>query len=242
MSLKPGIRAVPSALAVCVAAALVGCGGDDDAAVTADERAASTAAVPGADSADAATADSGVAPGEAPTVAELQALAAGAAPAELTVSEPLVSDISSTVTTMYTGDGVMASVTLLPCDPFACWDLDGEITAEHEQNLKSMLSADALNDPNLVFEYGNVEPAPGYEAFFTYAFQFSRDGGSASGTNAYRLTYHDGRTWMLIDVQPEFGPLPETADEFQAQLDQATGASIAADVFAAYADGFTAVS
>lgn len=241
-------RFTPSLAAVCLAAALVACGGDDDD-TSADEPAAAAAAE-AAEPADTESGDDGgdsggateEPGGEPPTVTELQALAAGATPAGFTAEEPMVNETAGVVTTMYLRDGVMASVMLQPCDMFACWDLDGEITPDHEQNLRSMLSSDALNDPNLVFEYGNVEPAPGYEAFFTYAFQFARDGGSASGTNAYNLTYHDGRTWMMIGVQPEWGPLPETAEDFQAQLDQATGAAIAAEVFAAFADGFSAVS
>src|SRR5690606_19265536 len=118
-------------------------------------------------------------------------------------SEPRSSEATVMVQMGFEGEGLMGWVQLSPCDPFACWDLDREVDASHEANLKSMLPTNAMEDPDLVFEYGNVEPVAGYEAFYVYSFHFSRDGTSASGGNQYRLLYHDGRVVIAIDVQPE---------------------------------------
>lgn len=139
------------------------------------------------------------------------------------------------------GSGLSSVVTLAPCVPIVCWDLSGEITMEHEQNLKSNLAPVHLENPDLVFEYGNIEIASGYEAFFNYSFSFVADEGSKAATNSYHLVYHDGTNLISIQVTPEFGPLPDSADVFQMEMDQSKGEMAARTFFAAYMDAFEPV-
>ncbi len=225
----------------CVAALAAGCGGADDGtsatatgsgATTASAEAASLAAPDGTDT----SGDDG------PTVDELNAIAADAEVAGLEAGEATIGGSGNSVSVAYRGDGVEAYVTLTPCDPFLCWDLDGEIGAVQEENLRSNLASVHLENPDLVFEYGNVEPVPGYEAFSMYSFSFVVDGGSKAASNSYRLMYHDDAKLITIAVGPEAGFLPDTAEEFLAEMDQSTGATVARDIFAAYADAFDPVS
>jgi hypothetical protein len=136
------------------------------------------------------------------------------------------------------GTGLSALVTLSPCDPFVCWDLDAEVTAEHEANLKSNLSRIHIDNPNLVFEYGTIQIASGYEAFYVYSRSFVAEGGSTSTTNSYRLLYHDGTNLISLEVSPEFGPLPESEDALEMEMDQAKGEMAARGFFAAFAGAF----
>ena len=224
------------------------CGGDDDDGADAvDPVGASADSVgDGGETSETSTGTgteaAGADAGAAPTVDQLMAAAAAAEVDGLEADAPTEAAYGDNVQAAYHGDGVSAFVTVSACDPFLCWDLDGEVGPEHEANLRSALAPVHLENPDLVFEYGNVEPVPGYESFYVYNFSFIVDGTSKSAANSYTSTYHDDSAAITIRVQPEQGFLPETAEEFQAEMDQATGEAIAAKVLAAYTDLFRPTS
>lgn len=214
-------------------------GGGDDAAGSADDTGAPTTEADlvddGADDAADVGAD-GTAPG--PTVDELTSIAASAEVAGFDADEPTTAALGDSVQRTYRGEGLEAHVTLAPCDPFSCWDLGGPIGPDHEENLRSNLAPVHLANPDLVFEFGTVEAVPGFEPFFTYSFSFVAEDGSKAATNSYRLLHHDDVTLFTVQVSPEMGFLPDTADEYLAEMDESTGAALAADVLAAYAGAF----
>jgi len=225
--------------ATCVVAVAAACGGGDDTSDPAPDTGSAETAAPSAEAtSSSASAEADTGADDGPTVDELTALASDAEVAGFEAGEATPGGFGDTVSVTYRGDGVEAFVTLAPCDPFLCWDLDGEVGAEHEENLRSNLAPVHLENPDLVFEYGNVEPVPGYEAFSVYSFSFVAEGGSKAATNSYRLIYHDGAKSITISVQPESGFLPDTAEEYQSEMDQSTGEAVAGDVFAAYAEAF----
>jgi hypothetical protein len=136
--------------------------------------------------------------------------------------------------------GLSAVVKIAPCTPVACWDLEGEIGDDEEANLKSSLPQSHLDNSDLVFEYGTIEVASGYTAFFTYSRSFVSDGGSTATVNAYRLQYHDGSNAITIHVTPaRLTSLPDSADELEMQMDQSKGEMAARNIFAAFAAAFT---
>ena len=234
----------------CLAVLAGACGGDssdDDA--DADSGADSSeveapSATPdsesnGSVSADAGTADDAAASAETLTADELTAVAAGVSVPGLEAGEATPGGFGETASVMYSNDEVEAFVTLAACDPFVCWDLGGEVGAEQEANLRSNLAPIHLDNPDLVFDYGNVEPVPGYEAFYLYSLSFVQDGGTKAATNAYRLIFHDGVTSMTIVVNPVSGFLPDSAEAWEASMDRATAEAVANDVFAAFVDADT---
>lgn len=155
--------------------------------------------------------------------------------------DPVVGGGSPNVSVTYepreNGNGVTAVVTLATCNPFLCWDLDGDISSEHEQNLRSAIAPIHLDNPNLVFEYGPVQAAPGYDAFFAYFRSFVHQENTTATTNSYRMIYHDDANMISIMVTPA-GPIPASELELEMELDQSKGELTAKKFFAAYAQAF----
>lgn len=219
-----------SAVALAGALLLAGCGDDDSSS----DSGAGTGT--GADATTTTAAASGSADGSAWDRAALERVA-GTEVEGLTAGEPNVTDSQATVTHAGTVDGVEveAVVTLTPCDPFLCRDLSADLTAEEVDNVKSVLSRIHLDNPDLVFEHGNVDVS-GDTAFFTYARSFVDDDGSRAWVNTYRILRHDGTNAVAVQVTPPLGGFggPETAEELEASLPRDVAERVALDVAGAY--------
>ncbi|MFN8506813.1 MAG: hypothetical protein U0547_04520 [Dehalococcoidia bacterium] len=141
--------------------------------------------------------------------------------------------------TVANGARVTAVVTISPCDPFICINLDAANFKGKEPQLKTVLPEIHINNPALVFTIGNVELAPGYRGFFTYARSFVSNNGSTATANRYSVQYHDGtnQVAILLTAKSE-GPFPGSEAEMQRQLDQPSGESAARTVFAAFQPAF----
>lgn len=141
--------------------------------------------------------------------------------------------------TVANGARLVATVTISPCDPFICPNLDAATFKGKEPELKKVLPEVHINNPALLFTIGNVELAPGYRGFFTYARSFVRDGGTTATANRYSVQYHDGTNQLAILLGVKFeGPFPGSEPEMQRQLDQLSAESAARAVFAAFQPAF----
>jgi hypothetical protein len=137
------------------------------------------------------------------------------------------------------GGGLLAEVTVGPCAPEFCWDLQGQADVKAAQ-WKESLPERHRDDPDLALEHGLIGIAPGYEAFFLYTRSFTSSGASVGTVNGYSVQYHDGVNWISILVTPDNASLPDDAAELEAQMDQAKGEQAARTIFAAFESSFLA--
>ena len=228
-----GWHLAPALLAVFLAFALAACGGggdDDD-----DDDDAGNGGDGGSSSEETQTADAG---DRTPFTEEQIAELAMTDVEGYERSEPFVGPVSTTVGYTSDAEGLAVGVTLMECDPFACWDLEMEVTEQHEQNLRSTLSATLNDAPNLVFEYGTVELEPGRVGFFLYTRAFVQDGGSKVTTNRYQVFYHDNANHLTLSVGPDPSISPESEEHLLEMMSQEEGEAIAKKFFAAYSSEF----
>lgn len=157
--------------------------------------------------------------------------------------DPAIRASSATVT--FTGPPtgedaeLSALVNLSDCDPFICNDFDpNNLTEQEVDNLKSSLSRNAIENPDLIFEFGEVELAPGQTGFFTYARSLIIDGPSKSAANRYTASFNDGTNSFTVLVTARGAGVPDTEEALAAELDQAKGEAEAKKVFAGFASAF----
>lgn len=222
-------------LVVAALFALGACGGDDDD--TGDNGGGASP-----------TPTSGTTVSTTPTAEDLERLSQVDVPG-FTRSESRV--VASAANATYTwnektvGDGdILATARVAGCDPFICATLDPKDyeSAEAQRNLKSVLSTALIESPDLVWEFGSVELAPGKTGLHTYALGYLETTG-ASGTsrvsaNAYRAWYHNGNLHILIEVFSRGGESPRSLDDTTALMSKAEAEKAAKDVFAAFAGEF----
>lgn len=142
------------------------------------------------------------------------------------------------------GANILVTVRVAGCDPFICTSLDPKDyeSAEAQRNLKSILSTALIESPDLVWDFGDVELAPGKTGLHTYAAGYleSRDasGTSRVSANAYRAWYHDGSLHIFIEVFPRGGDSPQSLEDVKTLMSMAEAEQAAKDVFAAFAPEF----
>lgn len=220
--------AVVLALALSLGFASCGGGGDD-----AEEPGAST---------NATTASSTSRP--APAAQELLAAVSGAVPG-FTSSD--IRGSAAGATAMFTssattagGANVLVLVNVSACDPFVCGKLNPADyqSAESQRALKSTLPTAHIENPDLHWEFGAVQLAPGKSGLFTYALSYVETKDAAGGTtrisaDAYRAWFHDERTVIAMEVFSRGGQAARSAAELERNMSRNDAEAAAKAVFAA---------
>ena len=137
-----------------------------------------------------------------------------------------------------TTTALSALVTFQACDLFLCGDLAAELDDEQRANLRTLLPAIHIENPDLVEEIGPVELAGRTALGIYFRSYVAQDDGQATALS-YRATTHDGTNLIAVQVTPDFasaGGLADSAEELAARMAPADGAAVAADVLAAFAD------
>ncbi len=225
------------ALLVAVSSfALFACGGDDD-----------TEKGNGGGGSDSTPTSAAAAKGT-PTAQDLGRLSTIDVPG-FTRSDSRV--VASAANALYTstektagGANILVTVRVAGCDPFICATLDRKDYegAEAQRNLKSVLSTALIESSDLVWDFGDVELAPGKTGLHTYAVGYleTRDasGTSRVSANAYRAWYHDGNLHIFIEVFQRGGDSPQSLEDVKALMSMAEAEKAAKDVFAAFVPEF----
>lgn len=159
--------------------------------------------------------------------------------------------IASAANALYTstektagGANILVTVRVAGCDPFICGNLDPKDYegAEAQRNLKSVLSTALIESPDLVWDFGPTELAPGKTGLHTYAVGYletkEASGTSRVSANAYRAWYHDGNLHIFIEVFDRGGDSPQSLDDVKELMSMAEAEKAAKDVFAAFAPEF----
>lgn len=138
------------------------------------------------------------------------------------------------------GAKVQVLVSLAACDPFICSQLDPEAyaSAEAQRNLKSILPTAHIENPDLKWEFGKFDLAPSDTGLFTYALSYMEIKDSSGGTsrisaNSFRAWYHDGRTFIGLDVYPQGATSIGSVTELEKTMTKSVAEKAAKDVFAA---------
>lgn len=176
------------------------------------------------------------------TLAGLEALAATDVPGYTRVRQ-VAAATNATITyesgTVASGARITATVSISPCDPFICPNLDAANFKGREAELKKVLPSAHIDNPSLVFVTGNVDLAAGYAGFFTYARSFLKEPSTTLTANRYQVQYHDGVNQLSILLGVKFeGPFPQSEAEMQRQMDQSTAEAAARAIFAPFAAAF----
>jgi hypothetical protein len=230
------MKKLPLALLVAVSSlVLVACGGDDDAGENGNGSAGRTPT-------------SRVGSDAAPTAEDLERLSTIDVPG-FTRSESRV--VASAASAVYTSTGktagganILVTTRISACDPFICATLDPKDyeSAEAQRNLKSVLSTALIESPDLVWDFGPVELAPGKTGLHTYAAGYletkEASGTSRVSANAYRAWYHDGTLHIFIEVFQRGGDSPGSLDDVKALMSVAEAGQAARNIFAAFASEF----
>lgn len=226
---------------------LAACGGGEDDGAAADSPAVADVDSNDAGAGDAATEDGGSEPedtgGDAWTDADIEALLATEIEGYERQDGRIVAGNGnvSYITAGPSEFDLQVGVTLTGCDPFVCAKQSRNPSGEELEALRSSLSSDALENPDLVFDVGVEELSPGYEAFTVYSKLFEQEGGSTLTINSYTARYHDGSNLIIIRVgtKPGFDS-PDSAEANDAAMDAETGNRVASEVFAAFESEFDA--
>lgn len=218
------IALIPMALVF----AIVGCGGDDDSGAT--------------DSLKTPTTTSSA----TMTTAQLQEAASKTVPG-FTTSEVRANPIGVTATYTSTattsgGAQVVVLLQLAPCDPFICGKLDPAEyqTAEAQRNLKSTLSTAHIENPDLKWDFGEVELGSGATGLYTYALSYIETKDTSGGTtrisaNSYRAWYHNGATLVSMDVFSRGGDSVRSVADLEQRMSRTEAETAAKTFFAALA-------
>ncbi len=159
--------------------------------------------------------------------------------------------IASAANALYTstektagGASILVTVRVAGCDPFICGTLDPKDYegAEAQRSLKSVLSTALIESPDLIWDFGPTELAPGMTGLHTYAAGYletkEASGTSRVSANAYRAWYHDGNLHIFIEVFQRGGDSPQALDDVKALMSMAEAEKAVKDVFAAFAPEF----
>ena len=179
-----------------------------------------------------------------PTTEQLEAIVNTAIPG-FTAVEPRTTPFGATVTYISdaktAGDAqVAALVSVAVCDPFICatQDKDAYSSPEAQRNLKSTLSKSHIENPDLQWEFGEVELAASVTGLYTYALSYLESKDSSGGTtrlsaDAYRVWYHDGRVFISMDVFSRGGPSARSVADLESAMSKADAEKAAKDIYAA---------
>lgn len=228
-----------SGLLVLVALFSFACGGDDD-----DE----SADVAGSTSSPAKN-DKDSSAKATPTSEELEKIVHVEVPG-FTALDPRTTPLGATV--VYRSDATTAGdanvqvlVTVAACDPFICSKLDPNLysSPEAQRNLKSNLSTVHIENPNLKWDFGQVDLSPSAKGLYTYALSYVESKDSSGGTsrasaNGYHAWYNDGRTYISLEVFARGGDSPRSVAEVEGGMSKAEAEKAASDVFAALEPSF----
>ncbi len=138
------------------------------------------------------------------------------------------------------GAEVRVLVSVAACDRFICTKLDPESysSPEAQRNLKSTLSTAHIENPDLRWEFGEVELGASATGLYTYGLSYLENKDSSGGTsrlsaNSYRTWYHDGRTFISMDVFARSGSSVRSLADLKGEMSKAEAEQAAKDVFAA---------
>lgn len=144
---------------------------------------------------------------------------------------------ASTATTA-SGANVLVLVQASACDPFICGKLDPAAyqSAEAQRSLKSALPTAHIENPELHWEFGAIELAPGKTGLFTYAVSYLESKDASGGTtrisaNAYRAWFHDGRSLIAMDVFSRGGQSARSAADLQSNMSRSDAEAAAKTIF-----------
>lgn len=136
------------------------------------------------------------------------------------------------------GTSLHVTVRLDDCDPFSCYDLATPIGPTELDNLKSNLPRVHIDNPDLVFQHGRFELAPGYEGFSFYSRSFVKTEGGRSSAHGLDVIYHDGQNNIGLKVFARGQGSPESEADLLAEMTEQEAGAAAREVFAAFAGEF----
>lgn len=160
------------------------------------------------------------------------------------VSEPGGTLLGAAVTHTATkktagGAELTVRVSLAPCDDFVCAGLDATEyeTPAAQDNLKSVLPTTHKENPALHWEFGEVALSPSATGLYYYAVSYvestAAGGVSRSSANSYRAWYHDGGTYVTLEVSARSPASPLSQADVEKAMTKAEAEQAAKDVFAA---------
>lgn len=214
------------------------CGGGDDQE-PADAADSSSSPAQGKDSNAKAT----------PTTEELEKIVNVEVPG-FTALDPKATPFGATV--VYRSEAktageanVQVLVSVAACDPFICSKLDPDVysSPEAQRNLKSSLSTVHIENPDLQWDFGQVDLSPSAKGLYTYALSYVESKDSSGGTsrasaNGYHAWYNDGRTYVSLEVFARGGSSPRSIAEVEGEMSRAEAEKAANDIFAALEPAF----
>ena len=211
-------------LALAITLAVAGCRGDDDDSSVAD--------------------DAGTGPLPMATDAQVQALTHVAVPG-YSILETGTTVLGAAVTYAAEaktagGAALFVRTNIAPCDDFICASLDpAEYASDDAQdNLKSVLPAVHKDNPDLLWEFGEVQLSPDATGLYYRALSYTESpsgGGSTarSSANAYRAWYHNGSVYVTFEVFARSAASPLSKADVEKLMTGAEAEKAAGDVFAA---------
>ena len=219
-------RALILLLPVCLVLAAA-CGGDDGGeAREAPERSGASAGAPTA------------------TAAQVADLAGVAVPGYTAASggETLLgaSVIHTRNTKTAAGADLLVRANIAPCEELICASLNlAEYqSADVQANFKQVLPRAHIDNPDLRWEFGEVALSKDATGLYYYALSYvetkGADGGvSRSSANSYRAWYHNGGTYITLEVFSRSPVSPLSAADLEKQMTKAEAEGAAKAVFAA---------
>jgi len=138
------------------------------------------------------------------------------------------------------GAELYVRVNVAPCDTFICRKIDVAEYADSEaqRSLKSVLPSAHIENPDLVWEFETIRLSPSADGLATYALSYLETKGSdgsvsRSSVNSFRAWYHNGGTFVTLEVFARSPQSVMSLGDLRARMTRAEAEKAAQEVFAA---------